>query len=278
MSHLTADNSTSGKLLKRFAAYVSLTWEMVRSSLLSAMEYRVSFLIQVVGMIVNDIALIGVWVIFFQRFPSIGGWGFQDTVLLFALSTVSFSLVMIFGAGIVQLAKTIVRGELDYYLSFPKNVLWHVSTSKTDVSAVGDLIFGIIIFFFSGAISLEKAGLFLCMAVLSGIIFFNCIVISQSLAFFVGNFEDAADHFFDALLGFSIYPQTAFYGALKVVMLTIVPAFFMVTLPIQLIRHFDLVFFLILVLFTILSSAAAVTIFSRGLRKYESGNLINVKM
>ncbi len=264
--------------LSTVVKYISLTWEMTKLSILSAMEYRVSFFVQVFGMFVNDIAFIVMWLIFFQKFPSINGWQFQDTVMLFALTTVNFAIVMIFARGAFELSRTIARGELDYYLSFPKNVLWHVLVSKTEISAIGDLLFGLIIFFFSGNISLEKIGLFVVIGILTALIFLNFIIITQSITFYVGNFEEAAEQMFHALLGFAFYPQTAFYGALKIVMLTIIPAFFITTLPVQLIQKFNLQLFLILIGFWIFTTIIATVIFKRGLRRYESGNLINVKM
>lgn len=264
--------------LSMVVKYFSLTWEMTKLSILSAMEYRVSFLMQVFGMIVNDIALVVVWLIFFQKFPSINGWQFQDTAMLFALTTINYAIVMIFTRGAFDLSKTIARGELDYYLSFPINVLWHASVSKTDISAIGDLFFGLIIFFFSGGISFEKIVLFLVLVVISALIFFNFIIITQSIAFYVGNFEEAAEQMFHALLGFTLYPQTAFYGALKIIMLTIIPAFFIATLPVQLIQKFNLESFLILLGFCFFTAIIATIIVKCGLRRYESGNLINVKM
>src|SRR5262245_48288652 len=112
--------------LSTVGKYLSLGWEMTKLSVLSAMEYRTSFLIQVIVMAVNNTAFLILWYIFFQKFPVINGWTFQDTVLLEALVAVNFSLVMIFGRGAFELARNITKGELDYFLSFPKNVLWHV--------------------------------------------------------------------------------------------------------------------------------------------------------
>ena len=264
--------------LSTAAKYISLSWEIIKINILSAMEYRISFLTQVFGMIVNDVGFALLWVIFFLKFPSVNGWTFQDSALLFAISTVSFSFVMISARGAHYLARNIAKGELDYFLSFPKNVLWHVSISKTEISAIGDLIFGFIIFFFSGSISFEKFGLFLLVSVFAAIIFFGFTIITQSLSFYFGNFEEAADQLFHALLGFTLYPQTTFYGALKFIMFTIIPAFFVATLPVELIKNFSWKWFLVLVVFAICIFIAAVIVFNRGLKKYESGNLINVKM
>jgi len=258
--------------------YLSLTWEMTKISILSAMEYRVSFLMQVVGMAVNDVALIGLWYIFFQRFPVVNGWTFSDSAALFAVTTVNFGLVMVFARGAREIARTIANGELDYYLAFPKNVLWHVCFGKTDLSAIGDFFFGLAIFFLSGHISVTKFALFMGIALLTALIFLNFMIITQSIAFFVGNFEDAAEQWFHALLGFTLYPQAAFGGVLKMVMLTVVPAFFISTIPARLVQHFSLTDVAWLMLYWIASSLLAVFIFYRGLRRYESGNLIGAKI
>lgn len=258
--------------------HLSLTLEITKTNILSAMEYRLSFWMQVIGMVVNDIGLMFVWVIFFQRFPEINGWQFQDTALLFSMSTFMFAIIFIFAGGAFSIARKITQGELDYYLGFPKNILWHCSVSETNISAIGDLIFSIFIFFLSGDITLSKVGLFLLVSIPAITIFFNFIIITQSIAFWVGDFEDGSYNLFHALLGFSLYPQSVFHGILKLVMFTVLPAFFIVTLPLELIKSFSFSGFAILSAIAIASSVLAVKIFSAGLKRYESGNLINVKM
>ncbi|MCL5411242.1 MAG: ABC-2 family transporter protein [Patescibacteria group bacterium] len=258
--------------------YLSLTWEMTKLSILSAMEYRMSFLTQVIGMVINDIGLILVFFILFQKFPSINGWHFRDTMLLFAIQTVNFSLVMIFARGVHRLGRSITRGELDYYLAFPKNVLWHACVSRTDISAIGDFAFGIVVFFLAGNVSLEKMATFALVSFLTAWMLFNFSVVVQSVTFFVGNFEEAAEQMFHALLGFSFYPQNVFHGLLKLIMLTVLPAFFITTLPNQVVQKFDLQILLLMFIFCIFSFLLAIFIFKKGLRHYESGNLINVNM
>lgn len=272
--------STAGKIKRSFGlvGYLVLTWEMVKMNVLSAMEYRASFIMQVAGMIINDIGLVALWLIFFEKFPEIQGWNFHDTAILFAITTVQFSIVMIIARGSFQLARTIANGELDNFLSLPKNILWQVSVSKTDVSAFGDLIFGICIYFFSGNVSIESFGIFILLSILTAVIFFNFIIITQSIAFYVGNFEEAAVQLFYALLGFTLYPQTAFSGVLKVIMLTVIPAFFIATLPVQIFRKFNLSLLGLMIGFAVLTFLIAIFIFQKGLKRYESGNLINIKM
>jgi len=258
--------------------YISLTWEMAKSSILSAMEYRVSFITQIVGMIFNDTALIGVWIIFFARFPAINGWDLHDMMLLFATGTSAFALTMIFARGAMDLAKTISRGELDHFFAFPQNILWHATASKTDISGIGDLLFGVGMFFFSGYANIAHSLLFVLVTVAGTLVFYSFLVVAQSLAFYVGNFEDAAEQLYYALIGFTLYPPSVFSGALKIITLTILPAFFMAVLPAQLIANFSWLLVGLLLGFTAVITAFATWFFNRGLRRYESGNLISVKM
>lgn len=264
--------------LSMVGKYILLTIEIQKLNILSAMEYRTSFLLQVIGMIVNNTGLVLVWVIFFKRFNNVNGWTFQDTTLMFAISTMVYAIVMIFSRGAYELSRTINLGELDYYLVLPKNIMWNASVSKTSISAIGDLIFSLLIFLFSGEISINKIVLFLSVSVLASIILYSFIIITQSISFFVTNFEDAAAQFFDCLMGFTLYPQTVFHGLLKILMLTVFPAFFMIALPIQIVKNFNIYDLAILFVVAITLFFISKFAFEKGLKRYESGNLMNVRL
>lgn len=258
--------------------YFGLIWEVVKTNLMTAMEYRMSFILQVIGMMANDLLMIVLWVIFFQRFGEVNGWTFQDTVMLWSITTVNFAIVMVMCRGVFELAKTITRGDLDYYLSFPVDTLWYVAVSQMSVPAVGDLFFGVMLYLLFGDLSLSGITLYIFLCGVTAWIFFNFIVLTQSIAFFVGNFEEAAEQWYHSLLGFTLYPQSVFHGVLKMLMFTLVPAFFIATLPVDLINQFswEKIFWLFgLGLITFL---IAVGLFRRGLKRYESGNLISFKM
>ncbi|MBI5220257.1 MAG: ABC-2 family transporter protein [Candidatus Liptonbacteria bacterium] len=258
--------------------YLRSSLAMTRAGIASAMEYRVSFIMQVVGMILNDAALIVVWLIFFQRFPVLNGWTFQNSILLFSITTINFGLMMIFGRGITELARYISRGELDSYLVHPKSVLWQVATSRTDISAIGDTIFGLILLPFAGISTWPQVLTFALVVIFSALIFFNFLTIVQSLAFFFGHFEEAAEQTMHALLGFTLYPQSSFSGILKLITLTVLPAYFIAAVPVELVRHPEPWLLLQIFLFWLASALLARLVFRAGLRRYESGNLLSVKM
>ena len=66
-------------------------------------------------------------------------------------------------------------------------------------------------------------------------------------------------------------------GAVKIVMMTLFPAYFLVALPADFIHQWNWLSLVELTMFTVLTFDLAWIVFYRGLKKYESGNLINVK-
>jgi ABC-2 type transport system permease protein len=227
-------------------------------------------------MIINDFFFIILWFLFFSKFPEINGWNFKDMMLLMSINTMSYGLCMILFAGCLNLAKMIQNGEVDNYLILPPNLLWHISASKTFPSDFGDFLFGFILFFFSGDVSFEKFLITFFLVIFASMILFSFTVITQSLAFFIEHFEETAIELFHSLLGFTLYPQNAYVGFLKILVMTIFPAFLMTGLPIALINQFDLKWFLILGGISIFAFVFSFYFFHLGLKKYESGNLIGV--
>ena len=62
------DYSTSGNMLMKELKFLLAIW---KSNLLSAMEYRVAFLTQVFGMMLNNFMYFTIWIIFFNRFNDV---------------------------------------------------------------------------------------------------------------------------------------------------------------------------------------------------------------
>ncbi len=167
-------------------------------------------------------------------------------------------------------------GEIDNYLTLPPNPLLNIAAGRTHPSDIGDFIFGFILFFFTGDISPDKILTSFSVVVFASMILFSFTVITQTLGFYIDNFEEAATELFHSLLGLTLYPQNAYFGILKVLVLTILPAFWVAGLPISLIKNFDTEFFVILGAIAIFSCVFAFKFFNVGLRKYESGNLIGL--
>lgn len=263
--------------MKKLRTYIALTLFSLKNSILSAMEYRVSFYMQVFGMVIQNVFFLVLWGIFFAKFPEIQGWTQADNMHLLAFSAFVYGMVFVF-CGSWNFSKIISMGELDQHLTLPKSVLWQLLSRKTDISGIGDVLFGLAVFIIWGDTSLLGVIKFFGLSMLSAACVINFIIIIQSLAFYFGHIEDATAKLFHLLIGFSLYPQNQFYGALKIIMMTFLPAFYITTLPVTLMNTFQWSLLGIIVLFWIISFIIAKIIFNRGLKHYESGNLIGVKI
>jgi ABC-2 type transport system permease protein len=71
--------------------------------------------------------------------------------------------------------------------------------------------------------------------------------------------------------------MTIFTGVVRLLLFTIIPAGFISFVPLQLLKQFSLPLLGGMVGFTALMGALAVGIFSLGLRRYESGNLLGMQ-
>ena len=260
------------------AKYIKLSALMIKINILSAMTYKVSFVMQIIGMIIGDTSFAIMWAIFFKRFPMINGWQSNDMMVLMALSSINFGLCSFFAGGIWDLAKKITSAELDQHITAPQNTLWSIATSKSFVHGLGEIFFGISLYILFGNLSFFSILQFTILTLATAIILFNFQVITQSISFFVGNFEDAADQFYVALAFCTYTPQGSFTGFFKIIMFTIIPGFFVAELPIKIIKTFNVYYFLLLLAFTAITCFLAIFTFKQGLKRYESGNLMNVKM
>src|SRR5512136_3443016 len=163
--------------MQRIKSELLFLIELWKNNLASAMEYRANFVSQVVGMLINDGIYFVFWLLFFDRFKIVRGWGMSDMVLLFAITTTGYGLAFVGFGNAQNLAELIAQGRLDYYLALPRDVLLHVLASRSMLSAWGDLTFGILAFLFTGRFSLPEIVLWLMASLCSGAVLVSSFTI-----------------------------------------------------------------------------------------------------
>jgi len=249
-----------------------------KTNLAAAMEYRAAFISQSIGMILNDAVYFVVWIIFFDRFPSIIGWQLTDMFIVFGISASAFGLAGLLFGNAFNLGDIIVKGRLDYYLSLPRPTLLHVLASRVVPSSFGDFLYGFISYIASGQFSLGGLGRFLVGVALATTVFLAFLVLVQSLAFWLGTGSIFTSMAINAIITFAIYPITLFNQTAKVILFLVVPAAFMGAVPAGFVKGFSWS-----VLGLMLFGAAgfltlAILVFHAGLRRYESGSAIQTEV
>jgi ABC-2 type transport system permease protein len=249
----------------------------VRANFQIALEYRVSFWAQVFAMVVNDAMWIVFWGLFFQRFPTVQGYGFSDVVMLWSITALAVGLTSGLCGNAWRFGAQVAQGELDFYLVLPKPVLLHVMISGMSVSAWGDVVFALGLFSALVRPDPGQLALFLLLALTSAAILTAYAVAVNSLAFWLGQADGLVREFTAAMVIFSTYPGVLFTGAVKVLLYTVIPAGFVAYIPVELLRRWDWSLALLLAGGGTAAALVAGAVFRTGLRRYESGNLLAMR-
>jgi ABC-2 type transport system permease protein len=145
-------------------------------------------------------------------------------------------------------------------------------------SGLGDFIYGLMSFALSAQLSPGAAGRFAFGVACGTCVFISFMVLVHSLAFWIGDASQIGGQALNALVTFAIYPLSLFDGTAKLVLLTVIPAAVIGTLPAQLVRSFSWGDMGILALTSAVFLSLALLTFHHGLRRYESGSAINVQL
>jgi len=247
-------------------------------NLKSAFEYRKSFIIQTIFMMVNNCFFLIFWsVVFNINGKNINGIEMKDILYLWSIPTISYGMAYFFFGGIKELSTKIITGGLDIYLTQPKSVFLSVITSRSDFSAFGDFAYGLLL----SIIVSENIIHFLEImfySVIACIIMISTLTIIMSLSTWLGDVKEIAEKYeHNFLINFSTYPEAIYGNITKFILYTIVPAGYIVHLPIKLLGNFTIKGLLILILATSIYVCIAILIFKKVLVKYESGNSMRMK-
>lgn len=255
-------------------AHLSFLKAIFKLELNTAMEYRFNFISQTIGMFVNDIFWIFFWFLIFQRFGSIGSWKYHEMLLLYAIFPLAFGLVAVLFGNWSVLSKMIEEGGLDYYLTLPKNELLHILV-KSRYSGAGDVIFGLSIALFT--VSFQQIPLFASLVTCSSLILLGWTLMVNSCSFYMGRFQEAAKAAREAIMILGGYPFSVYSGVTRFILLFVIPAGFIAGVPVELLTHFSLKWFLITVVFSLVFFSFSVWFFYKGLKRYESGNMLAMR-
>lgn len=249
-----------------------------KANLESNMEYRVSFLSQAIGMMVNNSIYFLVWVIFFDRFRDVRGWGVTDMYVTFGLTASAFGLVALLFGNVFNLGDIITKGRLDYYLSLPRPVLLHAVASRSIASGLGDFSYGFLSYLASGVATWDGLLRFIVGLIFGAVVLTSFLMIVQSLSFWLGTTSYLSGIANNAILTFAIYPTTLFEPGARLLLFTLVPAALMGAVPASFVRAFGWDTLAELLAGGMVLLSIAVLVFHSGLRRYESGSAVQVEV
>ena len=260
------------KHMKIFAVYFKL-------NLASALEYRASFFTQAFGMALSNSSFIFFWWIAFKQIGgTIAGYSFEDVLFIWAVTSSAFGLAGILFENASKLTSLIVTGELDTYLLQPCNILLNILCARTSLSAYGDFVYGFVIMLIFRAGSTVAWLWFITGTIIGGLLFAAISLAAHSLSFYWGDTTIIGQMAVEFAINFSIYPDKIYAPAVRALMYSLIPTGFAVHIPMRLIGEFSPWLALAALGGTALYCVLSACFFYRGLRRYESGNVIVTRL
>ena len=260
------------KHLKIFTCYFRL-------NLASALEYRASFFTQAFGMALSNSAFIFFWFIAFKQIGNaIAGYTFDDIVFIWAVTSTGFGLGQILFANASNLTRLVVSGELDTVILQPCNILLNLISARTKLSSYGDFIYGLVIMGIFYKANLRAwlwftFGVFICAILITAI-----TLLAHSLSFYWGEASIIGQLVSEFTLNFSVYPDKIYGPIVRAIMYSIIPAGIAVHIPLKLFQSFQFTQLLVVLGGSVLYCSVSALFFYRGLRRYESGNMIVTRL
>ena len=241
-------------------------------------KYKSSFFMQIFMMILNDLFFIIQWLIIFSLIINIGGYGFDETMLLWGIAAGGFGIAHGFFGGAWNIKDIVYDGKLDVYLTQPKSVLINVCCSSTDVSAIGDIIYAFVVLAIIGAPWWWYL-MIIPIMILAGLIYLSTYVVYVSLCFYIKRGDAVARSVEGTINKAANYPPAIYNFAVKALFFTLIPTFFYTFIPAEyFFLNFNIWWALGSVAVTALWVSLAFVCFNKGLKKYNSGSLMGGRL
>lgn len=260
-------------MYKEIRFFLSLVCIGIKSSI----TMRGTFIFQVILMIVNNLIFFSMWWILFKKFNTVAGWKIGDMMGLSIIGMGSYGLMQVCFGGVKGMSKMIINGDLDPFMTQPKNILLHVIGSKSHSKGWGSILTAFILLILSPYMTISSI-LLIILSILSGCLVFTSInVMAHCLAFWFGSTDMVSRKYCEALFLCVQYPVNIYSGLLQFVMFTFIPAGIIGYIPVELLRNFSLEKLLLLLISSAGFFALSFFVFYAGLKKYESGSKFGLR-
>ena len=220
------------------------------------------------AMSLQDMLFFGAWIVFFHAFGTVWGWNLRDIFLLYGINSFSFGLLHFASDGTRDVSHCIANGQLDLYLTRPCRPLLWIKAGRFNPSSLGNTIAGLLFFIFGAKLNLPDVGLAVVVSVLVGTLFEAVQVIYRSIIFFLPTSASLSEYLVEAIYYLTTVPESGQGRFMQALMFSLVPAAFMVTVPVHLVRHPGWQDLVLLAGATAVYCALADLTFRRGLNRY----------
>lgn len=211
--------------------------ELVRSRVVSQTAYRRSFALDLVGaMAIVAFEFAEVYVIF-ANIETLGGLDFAGVALIYAISSIAFSLADLTVGHLDHLPTYLREGTLDAFLTRPLPVLAQLVTSDISLRRLGRTFTGLAILVVALPYnditwSVDKIILLISAVVFGAAIFAAVFVCAAAIQFWLIEGREFANAFTYGGNYVSVFPASLFALPMRLFFTFVIPATFVGYLPV----------------------------------------------
>ena len=216
--------------------YFKVYTKFLHTSLASELEYKTNILIDLITATLSLIGSIFLLSIFFQNNDSIGGWGFEQALIIQAIYTILNGITNTwFNPNLKEIVKHIREGTLDFVLLKPIDSQFFISLKNINPSGFLEIMLGFFLLLYCISINQIKLNLSFLSLSLITIICSICILyslwifISTSTIWFVKTWN--ATEVLRSFLYIGRFPLSSFSFSLRIFFSVIIPIAFITTIP-----------------------------------------------
>ena len=216
--------------------YIKIYKKFLHTSLASELEYKVNILIDLITAILSLVGSIFLLSIFFQNSTDIGGWKFEQALIIQGIYTILNGITnTLFNPNLTEIVKHIREGTLDFVLLKPIDSQFFISFKKFSPSGVLEIFLGIFLLFYCISINQIKLNFSFISFSLITIICSICILyslwffISTTTIWFVKTWN--ATEVLRSFLYIGRFPLSSFSFTLRIFFSVFIPVAFITTIP-----------------------------------------------
>ena len=139
--------------------YFKVYKKFLHTSLASELEYKTNILVDLITAILSLIGSIFLLSIFFQNTGNIGGWEFEQALIIQGIYTILNGITNTwFNPNLTEIVKHIREGTLDFVLLKPIDSQFFISFKKLNPSGFLEIMLGFFLLFFCIRIKYSNLG------------------------------------------------------------------------------------------------------------------------
>lgn len=213
-----------------------LYWRLVGARVRSQLEYRTSFLLDLVGMFLFSFLDFVEVLIIFHNVPRLAGWSVAEVSFLYATSSPSFAFADLVFGHLDHFGESIRDGSFDLVLIRPRGTLFQIATADFQLRRLGKALNGVVILAYALAV-LEigwtpgKVAVLLMMIVAGAVIFCAVWVFMICIVFWSVEGKETANAFTYGGKFLTQFPITIYDQWLRRFLAYVVPMAFVCFFP-----------------------------------------------